>query len=528
MRTLFAVLFLAVPLHAQLRESIEVNLLELDVVVLDRSGKPVDALAQEEFEVRLGGKRVDVTNFFAVKRGAIVEQRTPAASREEIPPETMIPTTVVILVDNTRLGPHAKKRAIDALSEYVRANVGANTSAMLAVWNGSLDVRTRPTERPGPLLAELEKMSREPAAITGSERRDLLRRIDDAMSGLLGTRYAHYIQNTWSDVVNFAENEASQIDRTLEGLREVTKLAAALEGRKGVLYVSEGLPMSAAADVFDYWQRVTKVIDQDTNAHAQEKIALEMWDTFEASKYDRSRQFQRVAREAQAANVPIYAVDAGGLRGYTARGMENTKTLAQVDTLLMRSNMQDGVRYVASETGGRFISEENDLGRAIAVVSEQFTTYYSLGVRAPASTRPAKVKVTVKQRPELRVLTARHRKPLSREEELQRAVRARLYNRRAENPLGAELSLGLPSGLGKQCVIPMHVAVSRETPLDLYFALLDDALQESDVRSANIVATHSLSLGVKPGRYVLSLAVADRASGETTYLQREIDARTCR
>lgn len=533
MRFILAVLLLTTPLHAQLRESIEVNVLELDVAVVDRAGNPVDGLTHADFEVQIAGKRREVSNFYAVKRGALVDEhgRTVPPPPEAVAGETMIPVSVLILVDDTRLTPRGKQRAIEALKEYVRANVGPSTSAVIARWNGWLDVRTRPTDRPGPLLEQLDKMATEPGMLSDSQRRQMLRDIDDALMNITGIKRAHNVANVWHQMQTYAEREAREVDRTIDGIREAIELAGAFEGRKSLLYVSEGLPLAAAADVFDYWDRALRAVDSETNAHLQENIGRNhtgIPQTLDPMRYDRSRQYLRLVTTAQKANVVFYGVDAGGLRGYTRRGPEDVKAIGEINTLFAQANAQDGVRMVANDTGGRFIANENDLGRALSVLSEQFTTYYSLGVRAPASTRLLKVRVSVKNRPELRVLTSRHRKPLSREEELERTVRSRLYNQRAENPLGAEVSLGLPSSSGAQCVVPLQLSAVRNTA-DLYFALLDERHQESGVRSTAIAGpAHTMSLGVKPGKYVISLALADRASGETSYLQREIDARGCR
>jgi hypothetical protein len=65
------ILLLAVPAAAQITESIEVHVLEIEATVLDRGGKPVEGLAASDFDVRVDGKLVPVTNFFMVKRGVV-------------------------------------------------------------------------------------------------------------------------------------------------------------------------------------------------------------------------------------------------------------------------------------------------------------------------------------------------------------------------------------------------------------------------------------------------------------------------
>src|SRR5687767_15505489 len=51
--TLLFILLIATTLTAQVRESIEVRVLELEATVLDRSGKPVEGLKREDFRVRV-------------------------------------------------------------------------------------------------------------------------------------------------------------------------------------------------------------------------------------------------------------------------------------------------------------------------------------------------------------------------------------------------------------------------------------------------------------------------------------------
>lgn len=500
-------------------ESIEVRVLELEVAVLDRDGKPVDGLTRDDFEVRLANQAAAVTNFYAVRRGAIVDEAAGTPAKDAAKTETTIPTSLLIFIDDTRLGQHAKKRALDAVREYIKTNVGPDTTALLARWNGgNLDVLTRPTERPGLLLAELDRLAAQPAQLRDSERARLMRQIDDVATTPLGKYPVPEPEQLRNEVMAYAEHEASDVERTLKALREVVRIASAFDGRRAVLYVSEGLPMSGGAELFDYWQKVTTAINPAVNPEilGQMRDALHPLDSARA---DRSQRFRDLAKEAQRANVIFHAIDAGGLRANDLSGVDAPLSVAKLDPLLFRSNAQDGVRFVAKETGGRFIANENDLGRALTVISEQYTTYYSLGVKAPPSTRLTKVSVRVRNRPELRVVTARYRRPPTSEEDLERSVRTHLYTRVLENPLGVTLGVGAMTKRDGKCVVPLKITPPAAGTI--WFAMLDSLQQESGVRRAD---GSEIALGVKPGSYVLSIAVVS-PSGETSYLQHDIDCR---
>ena len=44
-------------------ETLEVRVIDVDVIVTDRSGKPVTGLTRDDFELFENGKRKEITNF---------------------------------------------------------------------------------------------------------------------------------------------------------------------------------------------------------------------------------------------------------------------------------------------------------------------------------------------------------------------------------------------------------------------------------------------------------------------------------
>lgn len=535
---LVASLLLAASLSAQTRESIEVRVTELEVTVLDRSGHPVEGLTRDDFDVRIGKRAVPITNFFAVRNGAIVDEARSSAPGETITPQTSIPTTLVIFIDETSLRHGSRQRAIEALKRYVSANVGAMTTATLIRYNNHLDVRTRPTEKPGYILAELDRLSRETFMGTGNdrERETMIGEIDailfsdaknaSAASGMVAGESPDTI---FYRLVKYAERRTSEVDRTLGALEDAIELISGFAGRKVLLYVSEGLQQQPAAELFEYWD------------NAYRKSTNQLWrneayflNSSQAMRFDRTAQFQRVANTAQRARVAIYAFDAGGVRGYEGRGAEFTATQANVNTTLMHANLRGGLQFVAEETGGRYVANENSVDKVLALMSEQFSTWYSIGVRSAKGD----VDVRVKNRPEVRVISSRRRPPRTKEDELEQNVRTRLYTRIAENPLQARVDIASPAKIDGQCLVRVQLDVARPQhlapeALDVHFVMLNERNDESDVRRIAVPfeserASHAMTLRVQPQRHVLSMAIANPASGEATFVQQEIDGTTCR
>src|SRR5688500_7238812 len=67
----------------QFGELIEVNVVNVDVLVTDRDGRPVNDLRREDFEVLEDGKRIEITNFQVVKPATAESASRPAPSTGE-------------------------------------------------------------------------------------------------------------------------------------------------------------------------------------------------------------------------------------------------------------------------------------------------------------------------------------------------------------------------------------------------------------------------------------------------------------
>src|SRR6266568_6211032 len=94
MKTLIALLSLvAVPLSAQTAAKVEVKVINVDVSVVDSSGKPVNDLKQDDFEVLEDNQPEKITNFALINRApARPEMRTPA--------DMQLRRRVILLIDN--------------------------------------------------------------------------------------------------------------------------------------------------------------------------------------------------------------------------------------------------------------------------------------------------------------------------------------------------------------------------------------------------------------------------------------------
>jgi VWFA-related protein len=361
-------------------DTVDVNVVNVDVYVTDDEGKPVTGLTADDFEVLENGRKMQVSNFYAIEGSQVVDRlgggaddETEAeAPDEELPPEVAeieglgepeVPEdqqlSLVVYVDNYNIRPHNRRRVLQDVRAFLREHVDRRDRVMLVSYDRSLHVRrgfTRNVQEVVDALFELDELSGH-AVHFDSDRRDVLNRIEEAESGGPAMLWAE----------TYAESVRNDLFFSIDAMREIVSSLAGLQGRKALLYVSDGVPMIAGEDIFH------AVHQKFPHSGAMTRVL----------EFDASRRFEELAAHANANRVSFYTIDAAGLRVSSASdvsdfGRGQAGSLQFVDSVRTH-NLQSPLQLLAEKTGGRAIINTNrvlpDLGR----VAQDFRTYYSLG-----------------------------------------------------------------------------------------------------------------------------------------------------
>src|SRR5450755_4083565 len=115
--TAIAALLFATSVFAQLRETVNVNVVEVPVSVADSSGKPVRGLTAANFELYDGGKKQTITSFDVIDFGSkgtvsAISPLNPAARR-----------SFLLLFDLGFSSPRSLGRAQEAARRFVATAV---------------------------------------------------------------------------------------------------------------------------------------------------------------------------------------------------------------------------------------------------------------------------------------------------------------------------------------------------------------------------------------------------------------------
>lgn len=535
------------PRPGPLVRNVDVTITNIDVVVTDKKGSRVRGLTRDDFEVYEDGMLQPLTNFYAVDGGKVVyfgdeavpgepkaePAPAPAPAAPAPPPDPAVAplpvprTKIVIFIDNLSLQPFNRNRILKSLETWARENIRDNVEAMVVTWDRSLKVRRKFTND-GREISDVIRQQGDMSTMGQtrlSERRDIIRRIDEAQSE----------NQAFVEARQYVLSYKNDLDFTTAALKRTIDQLAGVEGRKILLHVSEGLPQSPGAELWKY---------------IQERFRTQSGGLTQF-EFDSTASYLGIIRAANAAGVSMYMVDASGLSIDTGISAENRSTEARIDPFVERTNLQAMIHLMAEETGGKAILNRNDIAGPLEELKGDYTSYYSVGYRSLKSggERPRKVEVKTKKKG----LVARSRRSYVEkglETRIIEGVTSALYFARDENPLAVGVEVGQPAPADSQnYLVPIRISIpfSRITVLPqgdvargrviLYFIVIDAAGKQSELATQVVpVEVDARELGnlsrrdfvydvrllMIPGGQRLSLAVRDEPTNTVSFVQQGI------
>lgn len=451
-------------------ETVDVNVVNVEVYVTDKQGNPVPGLSKDDFEILEDGQLVEISNFYAAHKGlpsagsdVIVEQGTmdsPTPSSEalqEIVPEDQR-LNLVIFIDNNNLTPRNRNRVLEALRGSIFFNLNPNDRVMLVSYDGSINIREPLANDPAELAKALDELAKgSPSGVhAGLNRVSILRQLQqldgEADTQLPGqTGFSSDVTESLADSIlseirSYAQQQFTQLERTVGAMSGFVDTLAGLSGRKSVIYVSDGLNLRPGEVLFKAW-------DQKVRAVAPNLGGFSNVDS-EAREFDATGIFEELGRHANANRVTFHTILAGGRQSVTLTPAErgaffnpnaDASTLGQAwnDGLesIEKSNFRGSLQIMAEATGGQATLSTQAIGSALQRLKKDLDTYYSLGFVAQEDTKNHKVKVRVK-RPDLKVRHRESYRNLTPDEQMSARTRSALHFEVSDNPLQVAVGFG--------------------------------------------------------------------------------------
>ncbi len=494
-------------------ESIDVDVVSLEVFVTDRSDRPVAGLGRGDFELRVDGKPVPITNFYASSGAAPAPSGAPAVAAAGAPPAAApaaAPSAdgaggdqrlnLIVFVDNLNLTSEARNRALRGVTEFFRQGLRRDDRLFLASYDGyAVKLRRPPDGDAEAAVAALRDIASAPAIGTHVYAEEEL-----ALKNMGPTEPEVQAAITWLETITQEKQRDGRA--LLTTLFDFVGSVAGLPGRKVLLYLSGDLRVPAGDSMF-----------------------------------------RLLADRANAEQVTLYGL--GATEGQRAVIQDPTGRNTYLDMRGMTANpdvFSATLEAIAGPTGGLSGLDLDHPAGLLGRIRADLSTYYSLGF-APAHPGDGKRHTVQIRVPGRRGLSVRHAATYTARSRDQRfagrvlgatvAAAAAV----ADNPLGVRLAVErderAPSGrraltvlvsfpLGGLTLLPGRGG--REGRVTLLYSARDSAGRNLPVRRAILPirvpdtrlaaarqesAGYRLQLELPPGASTLAVGVRDELGG---------------
>ncbi|MBA3641113.1 MAG: VWA domain-containing protein [Acidobacteria bacterium] len=354
-----------------------INFVSVDVIVSDKNGTPILDLKREEFSVSEDGKAQKIEQFSIVKIDPLDQVEGPTngpirsqadEEREAARPEVRLFT---ILLDDYHVRRGNDMAVRKPLIDFIQNQLApADMVAIMYPMTPVNDISF--TRNRASLISAIEKFE--------------------------GRKFNYTPRNPFEEQYTFypaATVERIRNQITMGALEAAAfRMGALREGRKSIIFVSEGLTESLPPQLNDPVAALPGIGNPNRNNAQAQSDEREDW----TRKTDLLSELRRVFQTVNTQNTSIYSVDPRGLAVFEY-GINEGVGLQQ-DSQGLKTSL-DTLYTLSNNTDGRAIVNRNDLAVGMKQIMRDSSGYYLLGYTssaAPTDGRFHEIKVNVTRR----------------------------------------------------------------------------------------------------------------------------------
>jgi VWFA-related protein len=348
------------------------ELVQTDVMVLDKQGKFVDGLKKEDFELRIDGKPRPIQAFEKITAGSDEESQLAAArGATTVNPKRPVPLDrgriVFFYLDDFHMDLTGVVMARKVINNFIDKQMGQNDQAAVASATGQIGFLQQLTNDRMVLRLALERLTPHSYSVRDGDRppmgeyeallidRNDLAVLNFFVSETMRQNPGINRETAGAIVRGRAQATLAQANRftynTLSGLETLVKAARNLPGRKIVFFLSGGF-------------------------------------LIENRRGDSISRMRDIANAAAKSGVVIYSMDTRGLVAPYADASRDApfdpSGQLEMATHSELSASQDGMHALAVDTGGKALFNTNDLTQGLAPAIKETSQYYLLAWKPDA------------------------------------------------------------------------------------------------------------------------------------------------
>lgn len=422
---------------------ISTDLVQTDLVVLDKKGRNVKGLAKDQFELLVDGQPQTISFFESVETGSTREAAQLAAGRDQssgpgsgqrpaalMPP--MVGRSFIFFVDDFHLSPEGVHRTGDLLNNFVN-QMGEDDRALVISPSGQVGFLQQLTDHKPALKLAISRIKyQSQSAPVTTNRRPMT--VYEALAIERNQRnIIEYKAKEYIDDMGLARIPTNPQPRSSAPGRNDPPRASDSDGTYRQM-TAEVAVKSEARNIMHQANIVSEAVlgalefvARGAGSLPGRKLFFFISDGFilDTRHSKNTERLNRVIDTAARTGVAIYTVDSKGLTVGNVSASQDTFADIAIGaiggtshdpstdgTTMSLSNdaaTKDILRTIAADTGGRAILNRNDLESGINQVLRETESYYVLAWKPPAieAGKPkfSTLKVTVKGQPDLRVLS---------------------------------------------------------------------------------------------------------------------------
>ena len=380
---------------------ITTTLIQLDVTVTDKNGKIITDLKPEDFEVFENDKKQNITTFSFINSVPVKQptaSSTPAKQAINAPIPTVqlrpeqVRRTIALVVDDLGLSAESVQSVKKALKKFVDEQMQPNDLVAIIRTGSGVGSLQQFTSDKNLLYAAIEKLRWNPIGRAGvtslTPIEPTLQEIIQAntavpsRAGSVAGTMSQQLEDEKDRMTAFNElREDLFTVGTLGGINFVVNGMNDLPGRKSIMLFSDGFSYCTRTDMKKDAARCTKM----------------------------ENALKQLTDLCNRAAITIYTQDA---RGLTTTGLNAQDIPASLPGSLQQGiqtrsdelkDKQQGLAFLAHETGGRAVFNTNNLNLGLAQLLEDTKGFYLIGYQPDSDTfdpkthRFNKLNIKVKQ-----------------------------------------------------------------------------------------------------------------------------------
>lgn len=391
--------------------TVTTNLVQVDVVVLDKDGRQVTNLRPEDFEVQEDGKRQPITNFAYIsaetagplQQSVVSAAPSADANAPSVPPPPLRPEqvrrTITFVVDDLGLSFESIGYVRQSLKKFVDEQMRPGDQVAIIRSSGNVGVLQQITTNKQQLYAAIEQVRYYPMGRSG------IGPLAEPNVGMqsweareAGPREIAEFEEFRQDI--FAVGTIGVLNYVMRGLTE-------LPGRKAVILISEGFKihtnqgrservLAAIKQLADQSNRASAVV-YTIDARGLQPLTLTASDKPGINPYggDPTKAPPIVGPSGQPQNPTRSRAAPDSARVTLTPGeraeIDSVAAFRQLDMLMNQRNAeffesQSVLSFLAQQTGGLYLRNQNDLASGIRQLMEDQKGYYLIGYRPEEAT----------------------------------------------------------------------------------------------------------------------------------------------